>query len=486
MRRALAALGAVLLAACGQGSLAPIPDTTARVSEPVSAGDDRQSLRVYIFRDLGECTNVAGKDDAHLCTPYVDRATGQVRVAFQMRVDGQPWPVSLTEDNIEIYHKNQRVLKDEGRMDYALIPHDPTRAEQLFILLIDSSGSMAIDDGGRGVTRMDKVRTALLRQDVVESFFPDEVQTAVVPLVFRGGLPEPLGGKWIVENKKDYRQLIKNELQVGAGFTYLYQSVEYAATTLLQKEEIKGIIQLRKMQPTIVVLTDGFNNETPADVCGDNGPRLEKLLKKLDDVRRGNSDQDIRYRPTVFTVGLGRRAWAQSQPIEGTSVAPRDLCGKKAQTIINGGIERGGVDNRALSWIAQVGGGNSYVSKNTSGLAEAFKGAAALRYRWFEARYKVDAFYLRRMFQTRLVLNALMGSEATVQFHPSGWLDAPPGTPIPGDPDGWTLPSPYTRTATLLFPILGALAALGYLPAALFNIRRALFSRVVKKAPKKK
>lgn len=476
--------GLLALLGCGSGDLKPIPQTTARVAPPVSAGDERQSLRLYLFSDLGECINTAGEDDAHLCTPFIDRATGQVRVAFQMRVDNQPWPVALAEENIEVYHKNQRVLANEGRMDYTLIPHDPTPAEQLFILLIDSSGSMAIDDGGRGVTRMDKVRAALLRQDVVDAFFPGTIATAVVPLYFRGGLPEALGGKLIVENKKDYRQLIKTELQVGSGFTYLYQAVEYASTTLLEKPEIKEIIQLRKMQPTIVVLTDGFNNETPQDLCSTNAPRLEKLLKRLDEVRRGNADTDIRYRPTVFTVGLGRKAWPKGQPKEGISVSNKDLCGGKGDMIINGGIERGGVDNRALSWIAQVGGGNTYVSRTTQGLGDAFKGAAATRYRWFEARYRVDPFFLRRSFQTKLLLNALMGAEATMYFHPSAWLDGPPGKPA--DAEGWTVPTSYTVTTTLVLPILGALAAIGYLPAALFNVRRALFSRVVKRPTKKR
>lgn len=476
--------GALLgLAGCGQSDLVSIPDTTVRVAPPVMGGDAGQDLRLYIFHTEDECAYHAGEENVDLCVPYVDRATGQVRVAFQMRVDGDPWAVPLTEENIEILHKNQGVLKDQGRMDYAIVPHDPTPAEQLFILLIDSSGSMAIDDEGKGRTRMDKVRNALLRQDVVDSFFPGAVSTAVVPLVFRGGMPEPLGGKWIVENKKEYRALIKEQLQVGAGFTYLYNSVDYAASTLLEKPEIKAIVEQRKMQPTIVVLTDGFNNEVPQDTCGDNAPRLEKVLKRLDGIRRGETSADIRYRPVIYTVGLGRKAWGgQKGPLEGTSVTAGKLCGPRGGEIINGGVERNGVDNRALSWIAQIGGGTSFVSRTTEGLADAFKAAAATRFRWYEARYKVDPFYLRRSFTTRILLKSLNGTESSIVFHPNAWIDAPPGTVA--DKEGWTLPTPFSRTTTVVFPVLGALAALGYLPAALFNVRRALFSRVATK-PKK-
>jgi hypothetical protein len=474
---ALLVAGPLSLGGCGQTDLVPVPGTTVRVAPPSSGGEGNETLRLHIFPDADECYASVAAADVPLCLPFVDRASGEVRIAFQMRVDGDPWPVPLSEENIEIFHKNQRVLR-EGRKDYQIVPHDPKRAEQLFILLIDSSGSMAIDDEGNGVTRMEKLRRALLKADVVDSFFPDEIQTAVVPLVFKGsGPPEPLGGKWIVDNKKDYRQLIKGELQVGAGFTYLYNAIDYATTTLLENPEIKQAIQVRKQAPTVIALTDGFNNELPEDVCAANAPRLEKLLTRLDGVRRGET-ADVRFRPTVYTVGLGRSAWRGFEVPDDTKVAPRELCKNFAQEIVNGGVERRGVDNAALSWIARVGGGASFISRTTDGLADAFKAAAAVRYRWFEARYKVDPFYLRRSFETKLRLTTLLRSEASVWIHPSGWLDAPPG--IPG-PDGWTSAAPFRQTTTLVLPVLGLLASLTYFPAALFNVRRALFSRVARK-----
>ncbi|MFN7145946.1 MAG: hypothetical protein ACK4YP_19370, partial [Myxococcota bacterium] len=48
-------------------------------------------------------------------------------------------------------------------------------------------------------------------------------------------------------------------------------------------------------------------------------------------------------------------------------------------------------------------------------------------------------------------------------------------------PDGWTTATPLRTTTTLALPILGLLAALGYVPAAMFNVRRALFSRITRK-----
>lgn len=465
------------LLACGQTDLVPVPGTTVRVAPPKSSGQGKQALELHIFHTEEECYAAVKPEDVPFCLPFVDRAAGQVRVAYQMRVDGDVWSIPFTDDTLEIYHKNQRVTRD-GLKDYKIIPHDPARAEQLFILLIDSSGSMAIDDEGNGRTRMEKLRMALLRSDVVDAFFPGDVKTAVVPLIFKGsGAPEPLGGQWIVDNKKDFRQLIKNELQVGSGYTYFYNAVDWASSTLLERPEIKDAIKLGKQAPTIIALTDGFNNELPTDVCGDNAPRLEKMLKRLEAVRRGET-ADVRYVPTVYTVGLGRSAWRGFEVPDNLNVSPKTICKGLGDQLINGGVETKGVDNAALSWIARVGGGGTFISRTTEGLADAFKAAAAVRYAWFEARYKVDPFHLRRSFETKLRLASLLRSEGTVWIHPSGWFDAPPGVP---NADGWTRAAPFRETTTLLLPLLGLLAALGYVPAAWFNVRRALFSRVARR-----
>ena len=208
--------------------------------------------------------------------------------------------------------------------------------------------------------------------------------------------------------------------------------------------------------------------------------RSQTLLASLDKIRRGEGD--VRYLPTVYTVGLGRSAWRQFEVPDDTRVSPSQLCKGYTQEIVNGGVERRGVDNAALSWIARIGGGSSFISRTTNGLADAFKAAAAVRYRWFEARYQVDPFYLRRSFVSKLRLTTLMSSEASIEIKPSGWIDGPPGTL---DADGWAHRSTYRQTLTLLLPLLGLFAASGYFPAAWFNVRRALFSRVARKKKKR-
>jgi hypothetical protein len=474
-------LVALLLVLLGCTSdLVHIEGTTTRISPPTFSKSGNNALQLYIFSSPEDCSASVAPDQQDLCLPFVDRATGQVRVAFQMRVDGTEWPVPELAENFEIFHKNQRVLM-EGLKRYEVIPHEGTRSPQLFILLIDSSGSMGIVDDASGRTRMDKLKAALLRKDVVEAFFPADIRTAVVPLIFKGsGTPVPLGGKWVVDNKKEYRQLIQDELQVGAGFTFLYNAVDYATSTLLEVKEVKSTIELNKQAPTVIALTDGFNNESPDDTCAANAPRLEKMLGRLDGVRRGDAG-DVRYRPTVYTVGLGRSAWKNFKVPDGTNVGASDICRSYAQQLINGGVETRGVDNAALSWIARTGGGSPFISRTTEGLAEAFKAAAAMRYRWFEVRYQIDPFHLRRAFDTKLSVPS-MRTESTLRIHPSGWLDGPPGKL---DKDGWAHPSPFRLSFGLVLPILGALATLAYLPAARFNVARALFSRVARKRKSK-
>jgi hypothetical protein len=323
-----------------------------------------------------------------------------------------------------------------------------------------------------------------LRKDVVDAFFPPEaaaggrVRTAVVPLVFAGsGTPQPLGGRWLVESPDEYRALVRDSLQTGSGYTFLYQAVEYSVTTLLDRPEIKQAVSAANMQPTVITLTDGFNNHAASDTCGDNAPRLTALLRKLSGVRR---EAQAGAQPAVFTVGLGRPAWkslpgAKPPPADAGEVTAQALCRTLAGERIDGGVETRGVDNEALARIARVGGGGSYVRRDTDGLAEAFKAAAAMRYEWFELRYQVDPFYLRRTFVTKVRLLSLFGMEASMRIHPSGWLDGPPGIV---DEEGWARPAPFRHSLRLLLPALAILVILGYLPAALYNARRPFRARI--------
>jgi len=470
--RALLAL-LVFLAACADDTRTHVRGSTVRLGPSKAAGaDTKQTLQIYDSDD--ECGSDAIRDpDRHLCYPFIDRASGTVRLAIQLSIDGQVRPMALNEDSISVYHQGKDV-DVPGETRIKLVPHDEEQTNNLYVLLMDGSGSMAVVDGADGLSRMDKLKKALLRRDVVDSFFPPGTASAVSPLVFRGGLPEPLGGKWVVEDAKEYRKLVKDQLQVGSGFTYLYQAVRFSMTSIAEQAEVRQAVENGRKAPTVIALTDGFNNERPQDLCGDNVPRLQELLTTLRDVRLGRGG--VRgYQPDLFTVGLGRKAWRRFKVPEGIEVKPRNLCERWAEQVINGNVENMGVDNAALEWMAKVGGGKSYVKRDADGLAEAFIAAAQKRYAWYELRYRVDPFHLRRSFTVTVRINAPYQVESTVTVYPSAWLDGPPGTE--GD-DGWVLPGPFRATIAAVMPIFAALIVAAYLPAALFNVRRALFGLV--------
>ena len=458
----------LLLGACGD-DLTAVTGTTTRIGQPkVEPGTE---LELKIFTNEGECLNNVSKDLVPDCLPHVDRASGEVRLGMQFRLDSDPYSLPLAADNLRVIHQGTEVQDGQNGQRYTIIPHEPVSTPQLYVLVIDGSSSMNEN------RRMEQVRSALLMQDVKDAFFPGGgVRTGVVLLTFTDSDPQPVGGTLkVIEDAAEYTRLVKREIRVLNGYTHLFRAVTYATGELLTNPDVKRFIDLNQAAPIVIALTDGFNNLGREDLCADNAPRLNTLLKHIQKSRTAE-EVNIRNRPQIFTVGLGRPLRPRFQLPEkvGTEVSGQQLCGKFLNGQIDGGIERNGIDNASLAYIASVGGGFTFVRQSRDGLGEAFRAAAAKRYRWFEVRYRVDPFYLRRTFRTRLRLLNFAAAESSVELHPSAWLDAPPG--VPG-PDGWRVPQTYLHTATVAVPALGVVVSLTYLGAAWFNTKRALFRR---------
>ncbi len=357
-----------------------------------------------------------------------------------------------------------------------MFPHDPMSANQLFIVVIDGSGSMNEKVGeGAKATRMNRVRRALTRPDVVRRFFPGgNTWTGVLLLSFTSGDPWPVGGEMeIVTNPARYKQKIREELGVRGGYTHLYDAVRYASGKLLKNDAVKAVIGGQNATPTIVVLTDGFNNEARDDYCQDNAPRLTKLLEHLNRIRSGRGTS-VRARPTVYTVGLGRPIFPKYELPDppGREVSAGKLCRKQAARRIDGDLEQYGIDNASLKWIAYVGGGETYVRTEAKGLGEAFASVAAQRYRWFEVRYRMDPLHMRRSFETMVKLTSYAGAEGRITFSPSSWFDGPSAR---RGPNGWAVPTPLRASLAIFLPILGGLLSIAFLGAASYNVRRAIF-----------
>ncbi len=482
-------LGMAMISGCKSG-LQPIRGTAIRTGPSV---DVQKGVIFHLFRDRGDClgrSEIAETEEdlaeTWLCDPFVDRASGQVRFAFQTQQDGYGYPMNLEREDLLLTHRLQAV----PHRNMLLTGHKPRATNQLFILLIDVSGSMARGDEGFKGSRMDRVRSALLRNDVVDSFFPPGAQTAVIPLLFSSGDPRQLSQKLILSTPDDYRAAIRT-LNVGAGYTHLYNAVRYATGKLL---EDKSVLQQMEgpegKQPVIIAMTDGFNNQddmrSGKDICRDNAAP-DRLKGLVNDLYKRQRDENVRIRPTVYTVGIGRktlgrgtkRAPNRQEEERLLAVSEQELCGAYANQQVDGDLENYGVDHVAMEWIANAGGGQSFIKQDGRGLAEAFKSAARKKYVWYDLYYSVDPFHLRRSFEVKVGLFWQNGRDAgRMDIVPSGWLDAPPGQ---ARKDAWVMASPYSRTLVLLMPMVSLLVILSYLPSARFNLSRALFSRIRQK-----
>jgi len=462
-------LTAAWLVVCGCQTTefpAPVPGSAFRIGEDRPAA--KAQLRVDVLSNARECAEAA-VDDVSACLPRVDRGTGEVHLSFLLRD-----PVSSTALSRALRDGDVRITMDGAvQEEMQLIPHEPTASGQLFILLIDGSGSMYEDDQAR----IRKVHSALLKPSVIDGFFPEHnSKTGVALLKFNdkvrgidGGVPR------IVTTREEYIAAVNTHLmRPSGGYTHLYDAVMYSVTELLSVSEIDQFLKVSGAAPTVIVLTDGFNNERGSDLCSDNAPRLQRVLDRLREVRGSHGGHT---RPTVYTVGLGLRYRKGDKPTGlNRAVTARDLCGKLADYRIDGGLEDVGIDHVSLKWIAEAGGGATFVRQKPKGLAEVFERAAATRYRWYEVWYRVvDSLYLRRSFEVQVQVLAWERAFTEVTLMPSPWLDGPGGHSVAGS--RWHTSTPSRHSLAVLLPALGLLLFLGFLGPAFFNARRAILRR---------
>ncbi|MED5371444.1 MAG: vWA domain-containing protein [Myxococcota bacterium] len=454
-----------------------VPGHTFRISDEVR--EENAQLQVDVLTDTRSC-NMDGVDRVEDCLPYLDRASGQVRLSVRFTLAGGTVPLPLTRDHLAVFHDGFEVgTNADSRVE--VVPHDPLDTPQLFILVIDGSGSM-LEDDGKKLTRIERVRKALQDKAVVDRFLPPGGENGVVLLNFSSDDPQPVGPKLgIIKGPRHYDKVV-DRLQPLRGYTHLYQAVRYATGPLLDEPDIRRFLEKNQAQPVVVVLTDGFNNEAASDTCADNARRLSDLLEHLQGVR-DLSLRDPETVPLVYTVGLGDGLPGLDTQLRGvqagkTKVSASDLCGRYADRRIDGQLERDGIDRVSLEWVARHGGGFAYVSRGSKGLGRAFQDAAATRYRWFEVRYQVDPAYLRRRFDTKIRLTAFAQGESEVTLEPSAWLDPPTGElSRRSDLAGWVEPVPYRSSAGVVMTVLGLLVSATFLGAALFNISRVASGR---------
>lgn len=456
------------LLACQRAEFpAPIAGTAYRVEDDRPA--EGSEVRVDILTTYEECAEAKVRDMG-ACLPRADRASGELRFAFRLRDPQSPTDIfrAITADQIRVTHDKST------QTDFELVPHEPIGSGQLYVIVLDGSGSMYANDG----ERIKKVYSALLKPSVVERFFPpDNPKTGVVFMRFGKEMVSLDGGPVarILTTRQEYEDMVRTHLlRPSGGFTHLYDAIQKTVTELLEQDGIRDFLAVKAAEPTVILVTDGFNNQAADDTCATNAPRLQGALDVIRDVR---SQQGGTTRPTIYTLGLGVPYRPGNKPAGlNKQVTPRDLCGKYEDYRIDTVLDGIGIDHVSLQWIAEVGGGRSFVKNKANGLAETLEAAAATRYRWYEVWYRVpDSFYHRKSFDVELQLRAFDRALSTFTVHPPAWMDAPTATHATGA--RWHTPTPFLHSLTILMPALGVLVLLNFVPPALFNARRAIFRR---------
>jgi hypothetical protein len=445
----------------------PIEGTAWRIEEDRPA--EKSEVRVDILTNERECAE-AKVTDVSECVPRADRASGEVHLSFRLRDPQNPTDIyrAIKPDQLRVTHDRST------QSDVQLIPHEPVGTGQLYVLVIDGSGSMFENDR----ERINKVYAALLDKSVVDGFYPPHnPKTGVVLLRFTQQVTGLDGGPpRVLNTREDYEKMVKEHLlDQSGGYTHLYDSLKVTLQDVLEQDAISSFLAVKSAEPAVVLLTDGFNNEAASDTCATNVPRLQGAL---DVVREIRTSQGTGVRPVVHTVGLGRPYRKGNMPkgALNRAVTARDLCGNYADYRIDPDLEDVGIDHVSLQYLAEAGGGTSFVKSQAKGLAEALAAQSATRYRWYEVWYRVpDAFYHRKSFDVELQLTTYDRAMTKVTLHPNAWLDAPTATHV--EDRRWHLPRPFLASLAVLMPALGLITLLLYVGPALFNTRRAIFRR---------
>ncbi len=487
--------GAALLATGGcadpkdRNTPVPVVGTTYRVSPPeITEGSE---LTVDIMHDRKRCQQVFTNPDKFderffknhderldSCVPKVDRASGQVQVAFrlaQRENQNRGLLLALEKQHVRVRHMERDVPGFEFEQ------FNPSRVGQLFIVLVDASGSMNEKDA-EGVTRMQRVQTALWASR--KTFVNPDAAVAMFRFTtsLQGLAGQPIGEVAPVTTIPAFQEEVA-QLGPSQGWTHMYAAVRSAIGPLLDGETaVKRFLAEKDMQPTIILLTDGFNNTHGTQTCGENAQALGDALQGVRTARRGKPPGQ---QPELWTVGfgIGFRPGFKA-PADDITVSPEKLCGQYANNRIDGGLDKSRIDNASLEWLAAVGGGRAFVKADHRQLQEAFEEAAPKRYSWYKVKYRVDPFYHRTSFNTRIVLTQMAAADASVMFHPSAWFDAPTGV-LPDGEDRWVAIGDIRRATGLAVPLLGLFVVLGFAGPAMFNMRRAIFRRAKKSGRRK-
>jgi hypothetical protein len=444
-----------------------IEGTTWSMSTPSTVGDG--GLKLRLFETPDKClVHPADTNERRMCPPFVDPERAEVRLGMRVEKEGAI-PVALSAGDVEV----QVPGRDGGLVDlvagesFELVPYQPLGFRQLWVLLVDQSGSMyRAVNGERPV--MEKVVGALLSDATVDAFFPEEGQnlTGVLLLSFTGQVRAVPDGPWqsarVLVDREQYRFHVDKLLDepVAVGYTGLYDAVRTTLDEVMMSQEVRTFPGNDNADPAVVVLTDGFNNEAGSDTCATNAPKLTRLIRWIGSLPSQSGHQGT----TLHTVGFGKPFSTYEPTMLPGEVTPQGLCGLEADRLINNNLETGRIDNVSLAYMALAGGGTAYVGEDPAGLAQFLGTTGATIHQWYGLHLRLPADVRKRMrmpLPLRIVVKRPRKLETRVTLFPHPWFDASPGEVPIGTT--WAEPRPVlAATAWLLLGLGWTLGVFGF------------------------
>lgn len=473
-----------LCAAMG-GEIYALEDSAWRMLEPEEM--DRAGYRMHLFRSRADCMGALSAEDSEnpemvdRCVPWIDPARRRLHFAFEVRHKNRRVPMALDRDRLEVALGDSQGTF-QLRDGVELTQHHDAGLRQLFILLIDRSSSMY--DGSKHRPRIEEIVRALLSPGVLDTFFPEEAgdgYTGVMLFSFKekvtGVRGQPINDVVVLDSRDAYMKEVDSLLyQPKGGFTHLYGAVNTVLEDILVTHpHIRPAIELTQADPALIVITDGFNNVSGSQVCGQNAPMLTNVLRTIDRVHRRPGRTGVQ----LFTIGLGPPYAPDFKPPPGRPgfISERQLCGDKANRRINGSLEREGIDNPSLLYMARAGGGRHYVGEDPGKVAALIAGTGARLHQWFEVEVELDERQLKRFRQEIPVLLEVSRPrhlEARTTLVPHPWLDGPGARE---GADGRLLPPSIRATSGVLLIGLGMTWFVFLTWTGLYHARRAILKR---------
>lgn len=444
----------------------PIEGSAWRISPPVVSSNG--PLTLTVLHDRATCAGLlADVDEVDACVPRVDPDAGTIRLALGVTSS------DLTSKRLEsavLRHSRLSFARGSRTGDALPVPADhvtlegfgPEPAGTVVVLVVDRSGSMYEPAELPDRERMIDVVRGLLQPASLDALFAT-ADSRVMLLGFTDHLMAADGGPMssarLLATREDFVAEVGLLLDEQGGYTHLFDALQSTLDEVLARNDVVTALQVSGTDPVVVLVTDGFHNTRARERCRDNVAPLSRLVRRIEQGQRSARA------PVVHTLGFGVPLLDEVDL--GGAITASSLCGPFADEPIDGVLERQGIDNATLAWLARAGGGVTAVTESARNIAQFVVGAGITRHRWYRATLALDVTR-RSPFRQRIPLR--IGSVGVPVSHADVVLTPSPLFELPAA-------GVAAAAAAVVVRVVGAcLVALGLLVGG-YNLRRAVLRR---------